>query len=214
MNHWDHASPGAGAAIDHNPAVNEREAWDRRYAEGGYVPRSHPTPLLERWIDSFPPGRALDIACGTGRNALYLAERGYQVEAVDISQVAIEQAAAEALRRGLDIAWQVADLNEFDVTVGAYQVITVVRYRNPALWPQVGAGLADDGWLVVEHHMKSPLDVAGPRDPAFRLDPQELLEAFGALRIVHYTEAREPADLDPGEYVIARLVACNGDPGL
>ena len=194
--------------------VDERQAWNRRYAEGDYVPRDHPAPLLEKWIEALPRGRALDIACGTGRNALYLAEHGYVVDAVDISEVAIERARTEATKRKVEVSWHIASLDDFEIPTENYQVITVFRYRNPALWPRLLAGLAENGWLLVEHHLKSSLDVGGPSTPEFRLDPQELLQAFGSLRIVQYTETVEAADLDHGVYVIARLVACKGDPGF
>lgn len=193
--------------------VDEREAWNCRYAEGAYVPRVDPSPLLGEWLEYIPLGRALDIACGTGRNALYLADAGYSVDAVDISEVAVERARAEAERRNLDIAWHVSDLDEFEIPASGYQLITVIRYRNPALWPRLISGLADDGWLVIEHHLKTPFPVAGPSTPDFRLDPQELLAAFGSLRVMHYSEELEAGDLDAGRYAIARLVACKGSPG-
>jgi SAM-dependent methyltransferase len=194
--------------------MDERSAWNRRYADGDYTPRAEPARFLEDWIDRFPPGRALDVACGTGRNALRLAEAGFDVDAVDISEVAIARAGAEAERRGLKVSWHVVAMDEYDIPAGSYQLITVVRYRNSSLWPRLRAGLAPDGWILVEHHMKSTAEVLGPSTPDFRLDPQELLVAFGSLRVLHYSEQLEPGDLDPGHYALARLVACNGDPGF
>lgn len=195
-------------------SMNEREAWNRRYAEGEYTPRRHPAPFLEEWVERLPAGRALDVACGTGRNALRLAEAGWRVDAVDISEVAIERARAEATRRGLDIDWQVSDIDDFEMVPGAYQAVTVIRYRNRELWPRLLEALAPDGWVLVEHHIKSSREVSGPQNPEFRLDPQELLEEFAALRIVHYAERLEAADDGGRYYALARLVACKGDPGF
>lgn len=194
--------------------MNERDAWNSRYAEGDYTPRTHPAPFLEEWVDRLPPGRALDVACGTGRNALRLAEAGLRVDAVDISEVAVERARTEADARGLELNWQVSDLDEFELSSGVYQAITVIRYRNRALWPRLIDALAPDGWLLVEHHLKSLLEVSGPQNPEFRLDPQELLEEFAMLRIVYYSESLEPADDGGRHYALARLVACKGDPGF
>lgn len=194
--------------------MDERTAWNRRYAEGEYVPRSAPAPFLEEWLGRIPPGRALDVACGTGRNALRLAEAGFDVDAVDISEVAIARAEATAAERNLPVRWHVSAMDDFVIARGAYQLITVIRYRNRSLWPRLAEGLAPDGWILVEHHLKSPLDVAGPSTPEFRLDPGELLEAFGALRIVWYAETVEAAEPDSGRYALARLVACSGDPGF
>jgi protein-L-isoaspartate O-methyltransferase len=192
----------------------ERTRWDHRYAAGEYVPRSDPTPFLLEWLDRIPPGRALDIATGTGRNALALAEAGSDVDAVDISTVAIDRARAEAERRGLQVNWVVADLDTDVLPGDGYDLITVLRYRNPALWPRLKAALAPDGWILVEHHLRTTrVDASGPSDDAFRLAPGELLDAFGALRIVHYSEAVEPADDGGAVFVIARMVACAGEPG-
>ena len=191
-----------------------REVWDRRYADGEYVPRAEPAPFLEEWIDRIDPGRALDVACGAGRNALRLAEAGFEVDAVDVSRVAIDMARAEAQERGLSINWVVADLADFSWQPSAYRLITVFRYRDPALWPQLVRALLPDGWVIVEHHFKTDTDVVGPRTADFRLDPGELLRAFSSLRVLHYTETIEPAD-DPGRhFAIARLAACNGNPGF
>ncbi len=191
---------------------DERQRWDDRYASGDYLPRSWHTAILEQWIPAFGSGRALDVACGTGRNALYLAERGFDVTGVDISEVAIERASYEARARRLDVEFLVADLDHFTPD-GPFDLITVIRFRNRELWPRLVGALAPDGWILAEHHMKTTADVAGPTSPNFRLDPGELLEVFGDLRIVHYSESLEPADDDTKQYAIQRAVACNGEPG-
>lgn len=194
--------------------MDERTAWNRRYAEGEYVPRTAPAPFLEAWIDRFPPGRALDVACGTGRNALRLAAAGFEVDAVDISDVAIETARDEAGRHGLDVQWHVAAMDDYEIPAASYEVITVIRYRNPALWPRLIEGLTPDGWILVEHHFKSTVEVRGPSTADFRLDAGELLNAFGGLRVLFYAEGLETADIDDGQYALARMVACKGDPGF
>ncbi|MCC5949866.1 MAG: class I SAM-dependent methyltransferase [Nitriliruptoraceae bacterium] len=192
----------------------ERRRWDERYASGAYVPRARPTPFLLDRLDDIPRGRALDIATGTGRNALALAEAGFTVDAVDISAVALRTAAEQARVRDLDVTWTVADLDHDPFPGDRYELITVIRYRNPALWPRLIDTLAPDGWLLVEHHLRTErADVEGPGDPAFRLAPGELLASFASLRIVHYSEQVEPTDDGSGHYVIARMAACAGDPG-
>ena len=111
-------------------AETDREKWDQRYAEGAYRPRTYPSPFLVERLPELPRGRALDLACGAGRNALHLAEAGYEIEAVDISRVAIERARESARERGLEVSWRVADLDDFVPTRGRYDLITVVRYTN------------------------------------------------------------------------------------
>lgn len=192
----------------------ERAKWERRYATGDYVPRTLPTPLLVDWLDRIPVGRALDVATGTGRNALALAEAGFDVDAVDISTVALDRARAAADRRGLEVTWIASDLDTDPLPGDGYDLVTVLRYRNPRLWPRLVAALAPDGWIVVEHHLRtSRRDAAGPGNDAFRLAPGELLDVFRDLRLVHYTEAVEPTDDGHGLFVLARAVACAGDPG-
>lgn len=194
---------------------DERDKWDDRYASGDYQPRTWPSPFLENWIPELPIGRALVLACGVGRNAIRLAEAGFRVEGVDISPVAISRAEAEASRRDLDVEWRVADLDGIDLEPSAYDLITVIRYRSRSLWPRLPGALAPDGFLLVEHHLQTALDVAGPPSPGFRLEPQELLDEFsGACRIVHYSEVLEPGDEAGSMYALARMVACNGSPGF
>ncbi len=206
--------PPAGEHGGRPVSQDERSRWDHRYASGQYVPRTRPTPFLLEWLDHIPVGRALDVATGTGRNALALAEAGYEVDAVDISPVAINRARAEARRRGLAVNWVVADLEADSLPGDGYDLITVLRYRDPDLWPRLTWALAPDGWVLIEHHLQTHrTDVAGPSRDAFRLAPGELLTAFGTLRIVHYSERVEPADDGETRFVIARLVACAGDPG-
>jgi SAM-dependent methyltransferase len=193
---------------------DERVRWDQRYADGEYVPRTDPSPFLLAWLDHIPVGRALDVATGTGRHALALAAAGYDVDAVDISAVAIDQAHAEAELRGLDVNWVVGDLDTDALPADGYDLITVFRYRNPALWPRLGSAMAPDGWILIEHHLQTHRDdVVGPSDDAFRLAPGELLDAFGDLRVVHYAENVEPNDDGDGLFVLARFVACAGNPG-
>lgn len=194
----------------------ERQKWDRVHAEGrepSEVFRA--SPFLDTWLRHLPvTGRALDVACGAGRHALRLAEAGYHVDAVDISEVGVARGRAESERRGLDVTWTVADLDEFVPEPAAYQVIVVVRYRNRALWPRLADALAPGGWLLIEHHFKTSAAVVGPSD-TFRLDPQELLDAFRGLRVVRFEEV---VDTDPDRpdrtIALQRLVACNGDPGF
>lgn len=194
---------------------DERDEWDDRYATGSYQPRTLPSPFLEEWISRLSTGRALVIACGTGRNAIRLAEAGFRVEGVDISSVAISRAEAEASRRGVDVDWRVADLDDVDLEPSAYDLITVFRYRNRPLLSRLPGALAPDGHLLIEHHLQTPLDVAGPSSPEFRLEPQELLdEYFGELRILHYSEVLETADEGGSAYVLARMAACKGSPGF
>ena len=191
----------------------DRQKWQDMYQSGRYEARTLPSPLLEEWLPTIPRGRALDIACGVGRNALRRAEAGYAVDAVDIAAAALARARTAAAERGLDIAWREADLDTFEPDPGAYALVVVARYVNRRLMPRLAAALAPDGWLVFEHHLRSSLEVNGPRNPDFRLGPNELLGAFPGLRVVHYAE-RLITDPNGMRMAVAQLLACNGDAGL
>lgn len=184
----------------------DRNKWDQRYRDGSYKARPKETVLLKKWQPELPPGRALDLACGTGRNALYLAECGYEVDAVDIAPFALDQARAKARERNLDVNWMEADLDTFVPEQGRYDLIVVARYVNRRLLPRLAAGLKAGGALVFEHHYRTELKVNGPTDPNFRLAPGELREQFSELDIRYYREGLVE-DPDGRIMALAQIVA-------
>lgn len=192
----------------------DREKWDERYRAQETLPRRDPSPFLAETLGLIPTGRALDVACGAGRNALLLAEAGFTVDGFDVSPVGVEQARTEARLRDLDVRFEVVDLDTATLEERAYRLITVFRYMNRPLWPRLVEALTPDGWLVMEIHLQTPLPVSGPAPGPWRAEPNELLHAFRALRIVRYEEVVETSDREPDTATaVARLVACAGDPG-
>lgn len=187
--------------------------WDERYRTGSYAARTHPTALLEQLLPSLPRGRALDVACGAGRNALCLSAAGYAVDAVDISPTGLERARATALVRGLEVNWLAADLEDgLPDALGSdarYAVIVLVRYVNAALMPALIGRLSPGGVLVCEQHLVSRREVSGPRNPAYRLDPNVLLRAADGLRVLFYREGIVE-DPDRRRAALAQLVAERG----
>ena len=170
--------------------------------------------LPRRAAGGVPRGRALDLACGAGRNALCLAEAGYEVEALDISGTAIERARAAAIERGLEVDWRVSDLDGFEPARGRFNLITVIRYTNREMMERLPEGLADGGMLLVEHHLRTAAPVGGPTSRAFRLAPNELVDLFhGRLRVLFYDERIAP-DPDGRRMALARFLGCRGSPGF
>jgi 2-polyprenyl-3-methyl-5-hydroxy-6-metoxy-1,4-benzoquinol methylase len=187
----------------------ERDKWDERYRGGAYEDRTHPTALLAEWLARLPHGRALDVACGAGRNALFLAAHGYVVDALDISAVGIERAAEDAARRELHVSWLCADLEETPERVlppGPYDLIVWVRYVNHALLPHLAARLRPGGHLLCEQHLATSDEVVGPRSVAFRLQPEQLLRSAADLDVVFYREGLV-ADPDGRIAALAQLIA-------
>lgn len=189
----------------------DRLKWDTRYAEGAYAERPHATALLSEWLGELPRGRALDVACGAGRNAIALAQAGYVVEAVDISTVGLEQGRRRADSLGVDVHWHVADLESTPphagLPAGEYDLIVVVRYVNLALLAQLAGRLAAGGYLVSEQHLRTNRKVIGPRNPAYRLRANALLGAVPSLRVIAYREGLV-TDPDGRCAALAQLVAC------
>lgn len=186
----------------------ERDKWDARYRDGAYRDRTHPTALLGEWLPRLPRGRALDVACGAGRNALYLAANGYTVTALDISSVALEGGRRSAEERGLSVEWLCADLDddpELALPPGPFELIVWVRYVHRSLMPHLVARLAPGGALVCEQHLSCDAPVAGPTSPAFRLAPGELRSSALGLRIEHLFEGLA-ADPDGRSVALAQLI--------
>ena len=185
----------------------DRQRWDSRYAAGEYSGRTHPTVLLEQWQAELPRGRALDVACGAGRNALYLASLGYSVDAVDISNVALERGAASAAEQGMQVNWINADFDHDTLPEEAYDLVVVSRFLDHRLIPQIQDRLQAGGHVVYEQHVRTTLpDIGGPRSNRFRLRPQELLSLFRDLTVRYYYEGLV-ADPDGNRMALAQLVA-------
>ena len=190
----------------------DRERWNAKYAAGTYAARTHPSALLAAWTDRLPRGRALDVACGMGRNAIHLAAHGYAVDAMDISGVALTRARERAGASGVEVNWIETDLEQPDLAGGAYDVIVVARFLDRPLIPRLIDALRPGGHVVYDHHYITPADVGGPASRRFRARPNELLDRFRALRVLFYEEGIT-TDPDGSRMALARLVACKGSPG-
>jgi len=190
----------------------ERDKWDARYRAGAYEERAHPTALLADWLDRLPRGRALDVACGAGRNALFLAAAGYAVDAVDISSAGLERGRATAAERRVEVGWRCADLEETPSALprGPYDLVVWVRYVNAALWPEIVSRLAPGGHVLVEQHLVTSADVVGPTSGAFRLAPGELVRSAAELDTVYEHEGLI-VDPDGRTAALAQLVARRRD---
>ena len=184
----------------------DREKWDERYRLGAYVDRVHPSAWLERCLPDVTPGRALDVPCGAGRNAMFLASQGFSVTGIDISAVALARAEATAGARGLSVEWLRRDLDTGLDLTGKFELIVVIHYVDLDLIPGLANLLAPCGHLVVELHLATDRAVAGPQDPAFRVAPGALRDAAGHLDILSYSE-EIVEDPDGRTVALARLAA-------
>ena len=150
-----------------------------------------PSPLLVEIAGLLPPGRALDLACGTGRHALHLARLGWQVTAVDIEPEAIRQ--LRAAEPNLAIDARVADLakHEFVIEPNAYDLICDFHYLQRDLFPQIREGVRPGGAVAAAIHLTG----------RFALESGELRSLFAGWKILYYSESPAPR---PTARLIAR----------
>jgi SAM-dependent methyltransferase len=175
-----------------DPPAPAREKWNLRYAaEPGFAPfPDAPAEWLveNRALLGEVRGRALDVACGDGRNSRYLAEAlGFPVEAIDVSDVAVDALRAAASARGLDVEARRVDLEAEAPPPGPYAVIVEVNFLQRDLFAALAGALGPGGLLVFETFV----DAGEPDqrlDPRFLLAPNELLHAFPGLLVRHYRE--------------------------
>ncbi len=185
----------------------DRARWDERYREGDWVDIAEPARILEdaeAWLR--PPGLALDVACGAGRNALWLARRGYTVIAVDISWAGLGRLAARARAEKLDIHPVHADLERFRLPPDAFDLIVNTRFLLRALFPAFRTALKRGGLLVVETFTVDEIDVlGGDIRREYALERGELGAAFAQFETLLYEEG--VFEEREGERGLARMVA-------
>ncbi len=165
----------------------DRADWDARYAAADLVWSAEPNRFVEAETEALPPGRALELAAGEGRNAIWLAENGWKVTAVDFSRVALQKAAHLAAARGVTL-----ELSEADVTLdrpehGAFDLVLVAYLQTPANDRAAWLGhavhaLAPGGTLLLVGHDRSNLagGYGGPQDAAVLTTPDELATDLAA----------------------------------
>jgi len=171
-------------------AVASRERWNQKHANGAFGPPSNWVVDHLDLLGDEPRRRALDVASGLGRHALLLAELGFAVDALDISDVGTTRLRQEAMRRGLDVSVSRVDL----ATLGAlprsrYDVIVNTYFLHRPILPGLAGALAPGGLLIFETFARGQADWGwGPTDARFLLEPGELRRAFARLELVDERE--------------------------
>ena len=183
----------------------DREKWNQRYAEDSYH-KNNPVVLLEDWLPKMPVGKALDVACGAGRNAISLAQAGFRVDAIDISSAGLRKARQQAESWGLEINWIEHDLDRVFRFETDYDLIVVMWYVNLALITRLCGCLADGGYLLCEEHLITDQDVIGPTSSNYRVAPGALREAVSGVDVLLYEEVIESGSADE-RVASARIVA-------
>lgn len=176
--------------------------WDTRYTSEGYTYPKEPSRLLVELLPLLPRGKALDIACGEGRNAIFLTRNGYEVDAIDISGVALERGAEAARQEGLEINFIQADLETYQMPTDTYDLIINFNYLQRSLVPSIKRGLKKGGVVLFETYTLEQQAIGHPKNPEFLLKPNELLKLFSGLHVFFY---REGVFEEDGKKAIASL---------
>lgn len=186
---------------------DRRARWEARFRDGG-GPGAQPAEVLAQNRHLLPArGRALDLACGRGGNALLLAASGLQTWAWDWSAAAVEAVREAARGRGLELNAEMRDVVAMPPEAGRFDVVVVSRFLERDLFPAIAAALRPGGLLFYQTFIRERVDGGGPSNPDFRLGDNELLRAFGDLHLVAYREEGLIGDLNAGLRNEALLVA-------
>ncbi|MCY4211276.1 MAG: methyltransferase domain-containing protein [Gammaproteobacteria bacterium] len=181
--------------------------WDRIYT-GSAAKSVGPCRVLSSHIHLLPTrGEALDLACGRGGNALFLAACGLATRAWDISGVAIQALSEQASQRRLSLITEQRDVTIDPPTPESFDVIVVSRFLDRTLAPAISAALRARGLLFYQTFIREKVTDTGPDNPAYRLAPNELLQLFPSLQVLHYHEEGAVGDTRRGFRNEAMLVA-------
>lgn len=181
----------------------DRLRWDEKYALREVSEVLQPDQWLVEVASKMKPGKVLELACGLGHNAVWLASQGWDVDAVDISPVCLEKAAELAGRQSQSVNWIAADLDELEPAQECYDLVLVFRFLDRGRLPDlVERALKPDGILLYETFVRGQLDRPDNhlKNPAFVLDTGELPRLFSGLRDDFYSE------IELAERTVARFV--------
>jgi 2-polyprenyl-3-methyl-5-hydroxy-6-metoxy-1,4-benzoquinol methylase len=182
--------------------------WDARYAEADLVSTAAPNRFLVDTADGLAPGRALDLAAGAGRNAVWLAGHGWEVTAVDFSGEGLRRAEALAAHHGVEIATVRADVTEYRPPVGAFDLVVLAYLQLPeqqisGVIATASAAVAPGGTLLVAAHDRANLErgYGGPSRPEVLTTVDLVTAAITGLEIMRAEIAERSVDTPEGERI-------------
>ncbi len=195
----------------------DSHSWNERYSKAELVWSAEPNQHFSAQVADLAPGRALDLGTGEGRNAIWLAERGWEVTGVDFSAVAIRKARALAESRSCSVTWVEEDLLSYRPEPGAYDLVGFIYIHLPAdlrrqVLSEAVSGLAPRGRLVVVGHDSSNLTAGygGPQDPSILFTPDDVVADLAGLQVVRAERvARRVATADGDRDAIDALVVAD-----
>jgi tellurite methyltransferase len=168
----------------------DQKKWDKRFEKKEFALGKEPNPFLKRHIHLLPKGRALDIATGEGRNAVFLAQNGFEVDAVDISEKGLKKTQKLARQKGIKINTFLVDLDQYQIVKERYDLIAHFYFLKRRLIPRIRKGLKKGGKVIFETYLLEhrTFGTGGPKQAKYFLKPNEPLRLFRNFRIVFYRE--------------------------
>jgi 2-polyprenyl-3-methyl-5-hydroxy-6-metoxy-1,4-benzoquinol methylase len=168
----------------------DQKRWDKRFGRKEFALGKEPNPFLKDHISLLPKGKALDMATGEGRNAVFLGQNGFDVDAVDISEKGLKKARKLAREKGVKVNALLVDLDHYQIEKDRYDLIANFYFLKRRLIPKVRKGLRKGGKVIFETYLLEHRNLAagGPKQAKYFLKPNELLRLFKDFRILFYRE--------------------------
>ena len=193
----------------------DRELWNERYRTPRLVWTAEPNRFLRELGERLAPGRALDLACGEGRNAIWLARQGWTITGVDFAQVGLEKARRHAEEHDVAVEWIEADVRTWQAPSAAFDLVALLYLHLPAneLDPVLRAAataVAPGGTLFLVGHDRVNIEegVGGPQNPAVLYTPEEIVTSLDGLEVVR--AERVTRDVEAGTAIDALVQARRG----
>ncbi|MFJ5717007.1 methyltransferase domain-containing protein [Neobacillus sp. NPDC093127] len=172
--------------------MNSRNKWNNKHKERiSHLEEPKPNARLENLASYLKGGPALDLACGLGGNSLFLARLNFQVQAIDISDVAVNYLQDIAAKQKLAIYPQLSDLTEIttlNLQKNSFNLVVITNYLDRSLFPLVKSIIKEDGYFFMETFYMSPKHENLGVSNQYKLEPGELLAEFGDWKILFYEE--------------------------
>lgn len=197
-----------------------REFWNERYGAAEYIYGTEPNVFFRQQLELLPPGRLLLPAEGEGRNAVFAAAAGWEVDAFDQSEAGQHKARQLAGQRGVQIRYRILDIRDMDYPAGAFGAVGLIYAHMPAALRaafhlRIQELLAPGGLLILEGFSKDQLQFqsGGPKDPAMLFSPEELQAEFSGMEILMLNQLH--IELQEGAYhagtaSVVRMLARRG----
>lgn len=168
----------------------DRLFWNKRYDTETYILGKEPVEFLKEYINILPRGKALDIAMGEGRNAVFFAKNGFEVDGCDVSDIAVKKTLKLAKENNVRVNAFVADLEIYKLPKDAYDVVACFYYLQRSLIPQIKEALKPGGMVIYETYTIENWErgFEGPKNKDYLLKTNELLDLFKDLTIIYYRE--------------------------